>query len=313
MYYTNNLIEEILEKPAQSNDELIILSGYGSAKFLREVNEKLPGIKLTLIIGMASQGITKIDYEEYLSLCQEFDNITVKFQLEKPATHMKVYQWVNQGEPTECYIGSANFSYSGFLKNNEIMSKLEHNCLDLIHEYQSIALDCLMEGLDKKINLVSENIYKEELVELIDSSNFEQLPIRLNKEKLRNNQLKRYDYDEYYTDVSLVFENGLNRGLRNKLGSYIDIDKNLTFFDMHLPVGEIGVLEIDNLKFNIKREGPSGRRLYIVNDYYDFYQIILALIALDSSDTIEYAALIRQEMYSLKFIYMDENHFKLGI
>lgn len=313
MHYTKNLIEEILEKPAKSNDELIILSGYGSAKFLRDINEKLAGTKLTLIIGMASQGITKLDYEEYLSLCREFDNITVKFQLEKPATHMKIYQWVNRGRPTDCYIGSANFSYSGFLKNNEIMSKLENDCLDLINQYQSISVDCLMEGLDENINLVSENIYTEEFVELVDSSNFDQSLPKLNKDRLKNNQLKRFVYDEYYTDVSLVFVNGLNRGLRNKMDSYIDIDKNLTFFNMHLPVGEIGCLEVDGLKFNIKREGPSGRKLYIIHDYCDFYQIILNLMLLDSSDTIEYAALIRQELYSLKFIYMNENHLKLGI
>lgn len=312
MYYTENLVEEILEKPARNNDELIILSGYGSAKFLREINEKLIGTKLTLIIGMASQGIAKQDYNEYVELCKKHKNVTVKFQVEKPATHMKIYQWLHKGVPTECYIGSANFSYSGFLKNNEIMSKLDNDCLEIITKYQAFSVDCLSDEIDENIKLFDEEVFTAEIGELIDFSESNQALKEINIENLRNNQLKRYEYDEYYTEVTLVFNNGLNRGIRSKQYSYLDIDKNLTFFDMHLPVGETGTLDIDGFKFDIRRDGPSGRRLYILHDYYDFYQIVLTL-TVDSSATIEYAALVRQDLHSLKFIYMDKNHLKLGI
>lgn len=310
MYYTEDLLKKLIEEPSENNDELIIISGYGSARFLSDIHEKFPAIKITLILGMAAQGISNIDYEGYRELTLNSQNINVRFQTIEPLTHMKVYQWKRMGEPTQCFIGSANFSYSGFLKNNEIMSTIDNDCLELIKKYYDLSIDCLDNKIQAKLKLfdkpISEVLETEKLGVVSTYKT-------IDRENLIFPQLKRYYYDELYTDVTLTFNNGLNRGLRNKLNSYLDIDKNLEFFDRYLPIGFQGTIELDGLRLKIERDSKSGRRLRILHDYYNFYNITLAILGLDITDTIDYAALISNELYLLKFIHVGDNHFKIGI
>lgn len=309
MIYKSDLISKLLKEPFENgNDELIIISGYGSSKFLDDIITKLPDIKITLVLGMASQGIPKIDYELYKEICERDNNIVVKFQLESPPTHMKIYQWLRDGNPTECFIGSANFSYSGFVNNNEIMTLVNQDCMDLIKEFIDKSVYCLSEDL-----LTDNLLLFSSKIPLQEQTENESKLSNINRDFITNHQLKRYEYDEEYTEVALIFSNGLNRGLRNRNNSYLDIDKNLTFFDKCLPIGEEGTMEIDELRLKVIRSGQFGRQLHVLHDYYDFYSILLSTLSLDSDDVIDYAALRRMNLETIKFKYIERGLISLQL
>ena len=91
------------------------------------------------------------------------------------------------------------------------------------------------EFIDKSVYCLSEDLLTDNLllfsskIPLQEQTENESKLSNINRDFITNHQLKRYEYDEEYTEVALIFSNGLNRGLRNRNNSYLDIDKP-TFF-----------------------------------------------------------------------------------
>src|SRR5699024_2426768 len=136
-------------------------------------------------------------------------------------------------------------------------------------------------------------------------------PKRMYGKTLR--QLKiNYLLDDDQTEVDLFFHNKkINRGLNKGSNSYLDIDKNIEYFNRHLKRNVIGSLEINGRNLEVTREGPFSRKLVILNNDWDFHKVICECLGIDFTDTIDYADLDRQGLEKLVFTKIGNNRFKL--
>src|SRR5699024_7909313 len=182
------------------------------------------------------------------------------------------------------------------------------NCMYLIKEFIKKSVDCLDEEL-----LTNDLLLFNSKSTLLEQNENESNLNQISRDIITNHQLKRYEYDEDYTEVTLLCNNGLNRGLRSRINSYLDIEKNRKFFDKCLPIGEEGVMRVADLKLKVVRRGQFGRQLHILHDYYDFHSILLTIMSLDSDDEIDYAALVRMNLETIKFKYIKRGNFSLQL
>ncbi|EAE3409279.1 TPA: phospholipase D family protein [Listeria monocytogenes] len=132
--YTNNLYEHIIETEAPNFSALRIVSGYGSATFLKKVIKDFPHLSIELYLGMTFQGISQKNHEEYCSLMRK-NNIDVYYQVEGIQNHMKLVEFKTPLK-TKTFIGSANFTENGFINQRELMSEVEDET-DAIFSYQA--------------------------------------------------------------------------------------------------------------------------------------------------------------------------------
>lgn len=121
------LFDEILMSPVlKGADELKIVSGYATAAMafhhLNKIREKKKEIQLSLVVGMTPlsgmsqsnhRGFQKIMNEDYNGLFQ------CSYVMNVPPVHSKLYIWSKDGSPVESFIGSANYTQTAFISNNQ--------------------------------------------------------------------------------------------------------------------------------------------------------------------------------------------------
>lgn len=119
----NDLFSRVLMSPAaDGSDQLRVLSGYASARFmlfhLLELKEHLQrDISVELNIGMA--GESGIELSEHLALLAAIEVVgggwlRVRYSQTGGADHTKAYVWLRNGVPSRAWFGSANYSELGF-------------------------------------------------------------------------------------------------------------------------------------------------------------------------------------------------------
>ena len=118
-----NLFEEILVSPASGGaDELLIVSGYasGSMAYRHLATPEIAGagVKVQLVVGMASDGIRLADHDMFSRLETE-SPFECHYRIAPPAVHSKVYVWTRGDAPLRAFIGSANYTEQGFLSNRQ--------------------------------------------------------------------------------------------------------------------------------------------------------------------------------------------------
>ena len=129
---TDNLYRTILVEPAQENDELLIVCGYGSAamirRHLREPAIARPMMPVSVVLGMTRKdGLPQHDHTAITELVnasnqqtratpirERTGRLNCRYITEMPDIHAKVYVWLRQGKPAIAYLGSANYSHAGF-------------------------------------------------------------------------------------------------------------------------------------------------------------------------------------------------------
>lgn len=123
----DELFEYALIKPLFRSDapnSIKIVSGYAThamaARHLIESTSRKKSLSVDLIYGMAgSDGVSKINHLGFISLEQhkEFaynDDFTCSYVRKPSSVHSKVYVWCKGDKPVQAFIGSANYSESGF-------------------------------------------------------------------------------------------------------------------------------------------------------------------------------------------------------
>lgn len=155
-----NLYEEVIVKYARNAKRLKILSGYASATFLERVIKQFPHLEIQLYIGMSKQGIPFKDHAKFKAVCNDSSKIRVFYQIYEPNNHMKIYRFEMYDGFYE-FLGSANFSENGFLKQKEILTKITTNLQYLFDEQHDISLSCLDENIADYITFTEEVVENE--------------------------------------------------------------------------------------------------------------------------------------------------------
>ena len=134
---TDNLFQKVLIEPALDDgaDCLRVVSGFASSKLaryhVRQMLQHDTRIDIELIVGMTpAGGISRDHHEAFRDLSYECQSKSVRFDCsylsKPPSVHSKAYCWLRGDEPTAGFIGSANYSFNGFLgEQRELMSETD--------------------------------------------------------------------------------------------------------------------------------------------------------------------------------------------
>lgn len=132
-----DLYQQVLLSPiGEGADELHVLSGYASGRFalfhILDVREHLKrDISVRLHVGMTGEdGLELGAHREMVGAMRSLSGswLNCYYAPQGASDHTKLYVWRRHGEPIAAWMGSANYSYSGFgigTSRRETMSAIE--------------------------------------------------------------------------------------------------------------------------------------------------------------------------------------------
>jgi hypothetical protein len=170
---SNKLFEKILLNPLLDKEanRLYIVSGYASASMASYHLEKLhklnENVIISLIIGMTSyDGLSESNHRMFKQLMDDNykDNFSCSYVVKNSLyIHSKVYTWCKEDEPICSFIGSANYTNSGFLvkSRQEAMTKCSPtDGLDYFNRFIDDAIYCNSYEIEDLINIHQDRQYR---------------------------------------------------------------------------------------------------------------------------------------------------------
>ena len=133
------LVKDIFEKifnEVDSSSEIKVITGYSSNKFVNYFMNCFKEAKLELYIGMSQQGILENDHLAYNNLMSRNPNVKIYYQIKDVPTHIKLIE-IFESSVSRTYVGSANFSFDGLFKHNELMVLTNEKTDDLFNVQKS--------------------------------------------------------------------------------------------------------------------------------------------------------------------------------
>lgn len=180
----NRMLREILVEPAETCDELRIVSGYVSSSMVKrhiEILDRLEEnlkktIEIKIIVGMIPKdGMSIIEHNAFKNLVKERKNLVCSYMMTKhPACHSKIYVWYSNGVPVLAYNGSANYSQNAFFGDQiESMSKCDPNSASSF--FDSLIKDtayCNLDEIEDMVMIVSEKEFTRRIKHIEQSPSF---------------------------------------------------------------------------------------------------------------------------------------------
>lgn len=152
---STELFEKALVEPVkQGADELVIVSGYGTAtmaaRHIDVIKSLRANLKIRLIIGMSPlDGIEKRNHIGLMEMHQRAGKIDFKcnYVINKPPIHSKVYTWLKDGNPCLGLVGSANYTQSAFSPSmRETLAEHDpHDCFSYFDALIGETVECTSE------------------------------------------------------------------------------------------------------------------------------------------------------------------------
>lgn len=159
-------------------DQLKVLSGYVTAtmvnRHLHATRQMVPsngGRKppdVDVVFGMAeSSGVPTSDHNSFVRMQTETypDRFSCSYLVDRPAVHAKVYVWLRDGKPCRAYVGSANYTQSGFVFETDRMEAMEECDPQIAYEvFESSyrrSIECTHESVEEQITLRREERVSE--------------------------------------------------------------------------------------------------------------------------------------------------------
>lgn len=135
--FSNNFYNSILIEPAETHNNLSIVSGYASPAMvfhhLKELATSNLDINLNLIIGMTSKdGISMAQHTAFKKLMDvDFrGKFECRYIIDSAPVHSKVYSWNDGSSGEQGFMGSLNYSQNAFLRSKQ----------------RELAIECAPEG-----------------------------------------------------------------------------------------------------------------------------------------------------------------------
>ena len=172
----DKLFKQVLINPALAGaDALYIVSGYATAamasRHLEELKSCKCSVKIHLIVGMCPiDGITRDNHEGFKQLVEEGGNklFECSYVSTPPAVHAKSYGWLKHGQPTQGFVGSANYTQQAFGQAQRECI-VPYQAIDAYNYYQSLVSDaiyCTYPDVDHKVKIYSRQPRLERVADL---------------------------------------------------------------------------------------------------------------------------------------------------
>lgn len=168
---TRNLEQTVLIDPFVSGcDQLKVLSGYVSATMVNrhlhrtlKLSGSMRGVDppvVDAVYGMAKpSGVTVSDHNGFVRMQTEtyLGRFSCSYLVDRPAVHAKIYVWLQDGQPRVAFVGSANYTQSGFVFQADRMEAIEEcdpsAALGVFEECFQRSIECSHESVEDEIVL----------------------------------------------------------------------------------------------------------------------------------------------------------------
>ncbi|CAM5220988.1 hypothetical protein UACE39S_00988 [Ureibacillus acetophenoni] len=321
--YTENLYEYIFKKYAKEYNQLRVISGYGSASFLKRVIEDFPHLNIKLFLGMTSEGVSIINHTNYQKYTQSNEKVNIYYQVSKIPNHMKILEFSNSTSKIT-FVGSANFTENGFLIQRELMTKINDDLDMLFNEQCCNSLICIDPMIEIYINIYIEDSVKIELPEKVKESNeileygndhkfknkMKQEQLFKNKLNELNNRIDIAYYNTFEISVVLKSENnpmwhckGINAWTEGK-EPVLEQTPRLSFINVFPANKEFTIYTDDNQTFIAKLTGNFNGKLSIINS--NLYDYMYNRISLTQKRPISYDDLVVNGLATMYFKRINE-------
>ena len=309
---TDDLFQKILIDPALDGDAdcLRVVSGFASSKLARyHVNQMLQrntGINIELIVGMTpSGGISRDHHEEFRELSTKSQNKSVRFSCSyvcaPPPVHSKAYCWLSGDKPTAGFIGSANYSFNGFLgEQRELMS--ESDPVSLNNYFVDLKLE--------STSCLASNCY--DVVNVYE-------PQRQLTSEIRTARSNRPSGEKRH--LSLILRkngetpprSGINWGQRpgrDQNQAYISVPVDIQRSDFFPEVGErFSVTTDDGWQVDMVRAQANGKAIHTPNDNASLGRYIRARIGVSLGDYVTARHLENYGRTDVEFIRIGDREY----
>lgn len=166
MIYISDLYKKIIIANKENATKLRVCSGYSSSDFVKKVLEECPDLFIELFLGMTPQGMSLKNHLSFLELIEENeDRLKVWYQIEEVPTHIKCYTYYENDVEIVSYIGSANFTFNGFIHWREMLSSSKESLSKLYFEQEKISKLATFEFISDYVQFYEDDVVIEEETE----------------------------------------------------------------------------------------------------------------------------------------------------
>lgn len=310
MYLTDDLYHNIIQTESKDAKVLKIISGYGSALFLKRVKEEYLHLKIVLFLGMTAEGVSQKNHDIFKELMNRYNDVYVYYQIEGSPNHMKILEF-DSFEYQNTYIGSANFTENGFINNREVMTLVNESVELLFLKQLETSLLCIDDNIEKYIKIYEEEPMSTLAILEEDEENYSTVSNINNKENKQENknldknyysrfiELKKEMNPIYYLefDIEIILEpennprwqsTGINSWINDKLPILVQTPRIL--FDKIFPIEEIfEIYSDDGMRYIAQLTGRFNGELKIING--NIYEYVKERIGL-----VEYRPISREDL-----------------
>lgn len=272
---------------------------------------------------MALEGLSIKDHKDYIDLMKRYEQLKIYYKIKYPLTHIKLYKFDFHNKKPIKYIGSANFSKSGFFHNQEILLKTEENFAELFNMIKDGSLLCTSDDIkrhiifyeeDKKEPLVNPKKKDKETLTKIRPEN-DQLSTKPNNTyiKYKNIIIKRFEYAaDADFKIPIIIKNdklqddkGINAWIRNQT-PYLRQSNKFPFTNYFPSKKEFKIITDTNevLTGKLTEEKPTQLELY--PNIYEYLKRKLSLI---EHRPITYKDLSRNNLLEIWVTKIDEETY----
>ncbi|SFC00160.1 PLD-like domain [Alkalibacterium subtropicum] len=312
----NDLYNSIIMNNSKSHSKLRVITGYASPIFLRRVKRDFPELAVELYIGMAREGISQKSHQQFLEISDTYSNVNVYYQVKGVPTHRKLLEFYSNVS-RKVYVGSANFTENGFLRQNELMINIHYNPSQLFLEQNNVSLNCNHENITDYIKLIEDESLKEDNEYVVDNKETENII----KEELKTGINHKVSYSEKI-DFNASFEieavldphhnrhwetTGLNAWMNNRSPYIMQTPK--LFFDTIFPVGVRFKIITKEFVFEAELQGDFNKELVITNG--NIYEYVREKINLKERRPISKDDLINYGNTKFRFTKINDYLFKM--
>lgn len=312
----NDLYESIIVRNGKRSNRLRVISGYASPIFLRRVKKDFPSLAIELFIGMSQEGISKNDHIEFKSICSEFRDISVFYQVEGMLTHRKLLEF-SSDYSSKVYVGSSNFSENGFFKNNELMVNIHYDVSSIFESQYLRSLKCDDEKVEENIKFYLDTAFEEKSEILYNSKDtknnlLEDIQNYIYMQAPNRNIIEKYN--TFSLEVVLDEQqnphwkkSGINAWTVGTTPHLLQTPK--LFFDKIFPVRSKFKVVTSEFVFEAELKGDFHKELVFLNG--NIYEYIRGKIGLQEKRPISREDLVKFGNTKLKFVKVDDYLFEM--
>lgn len=320
---TSELFQNVLLAPAESGcDELLIASGYAtSAMAFHHLDElRMLGfnqVKVKLIIGMSPiEGISLSNHSGFkqIMLSDFPNNFECSYRNNNPPFHTKLYIWLNNGIPRDCFLGSANYTQIAFNERRQKEALTQCDPVQAIEYYNQLIEDsiyCTHPDSENTIQIYNDSYIRRRARERADI----QINEEISQTQPEINAAETVTVSLLANDGTLPAKSGLNWGQRPELHrepnqAYIRLPSTIYNTNFFPPRGtHFTVLTDDNKVLICSRAQDNGKAIHTPHNNSLIGEYFRSRLGLANGAFITLEDLIRYGRTDITFYKIDEESY----